>query len=64
MTRQHRTFTPKFKLQLVKLYEKGKSRADIAREYEVTPSALDCWIKNHQETSLRRISGEQKKKMK
>jgi len=50
MTRQRRTFTPEFKLQLVKLYENGKSRTDIAREYDITPSALDRWIKNHQET--------------
>ncbi|PAE28628.1 transposase [Oceanobacillus profundus] len=50
MTRQRRTFTPEFKLQLVKLYENGKSRADIAREYDITPSALDRWIKNHKET--------------
>lgn len=50
MSRQRRTFTPEFKLQLVKLYENGKSRADIAREYDITPSALDRWIKNHQET--------------
>ena len=33
----------------MKLYENGKSRADIAREYDITPSALDRWIKNHQE---------------
>ncbi len=26
MTRQRRTFTPEFKLQLVKLYENGKYR--------------------------------------
>ena len=50
MTRQRRTFTPEFKLQLVKLYENGKSRADIAREYDITPSVLDRWIKNHKET--------------
>ena len=50
MTRQRRTFTPEFKLQLVKLYENGKSRADIAREYDITPSSLDRWIKNHRET--------------
>ena len=50
MSRQRRTFTPEFKLQLVKLYENGKSRADICREYEITPYALDRWIKNHQET--------------
>ena len=50
MTRQRRTFTSEFKLQLVKHYENGKSRAEIAREYYITPSALDPWIKNHQET--------------
>ncbi|MDW8517594.1 MULTISPECIES: IS3 family transposase [Priestia] len=50
MTRQRRTFTPEFKLQLVKLYENGKSRADIAREYDITPSALDRWIKNYLES--------------
>ncbi|MEL3959757.1 IS3 family transposase [Lysinibacillus endophyticus] len=50
MSRQRRTFTPEFKLQLVKLYENGKPRAEIAREYDITPSALDRWIKNHQET--------------
>ncbi|MGE6603242.1 transposase [Lysinibacillus fusiformis] len=44
MSRQRRTFTSEFKLQLVKLYENGKSRADIAREYDITPSALDRWI--------------------
>ncbi|QWH76975.1 hypothetical protein EXW59_09925 [Bacillus mycoides] len=50
MTRQRRTFTLEFKLQLVKLYENGKSRADIAHEYDLTPSALDRWIKNHKDT--------------
>lgn len=50
MPRQRRTFTPEFKLQMVKLYENGKSRAAIAREYDLTPSGLDRWIKNHQET--------------
>ena len=50
MPRQRRTFTPEFKLQMVKLYESGKSRAAIAREYDLTPSGLDRWIKNHQET--------------
>lgn len=50
MTCQCRTFTPEFKMQLVKLHENGKSRTDIAREYDITPSALDRWIKNHRET--------------
>lgn len=25
-------------------------KMDIAREYEITPSALDRWIKNHQDS--------------
>ncbi|GEK35702.1 transposase [Kurthia sibirica] len=50
MPRQRRTFTPEFKLQLVKLYENGKPRAEIAQEYDITLSALDRWIKNHKET--------------
>ncbi|WP_342472464.1 transposase [Metasolibacillus sp. FSL H7-0170] len=50
MKRERRTYTPEFKLQLVKLYENGKSRADITRDYDITPSALDRWIKNQKET--------------
>lgn len=41
MTRKRLTFSPEFKLQLVKLYENGKYRADIAKEYGLTPSPLD-----------------------
>ena len=48
--RQRRTFTPEFKLQLVKLYESGKSRSDIAKEYDITPSALDRWVNDHNKT--------------
>lgn len=42
----------RFKLQLVKLYENGKFRADSAREYDVTHSMLACLIKNHKKTGL------------
>ncbi|MBK3494094.1 transposase [Viridibacillus sp. YIM B01967] len=35
MKRERKTYTPEFKLQIVKLYENGKSRADIAREYDI-----------------------------
>ena len=63
MTRQRRTFTPEFKLQLVKLYENGKSRADIAREYDITPSALDVGLKiiKKQALSLLKIIVRKKK---
>ncbi|WP_335960345.1 transposase, partial [Halalkalibacter kiskunsagensis] len=41
MSKKRRTFTTEFKKQVVALYEGGKSRQDIVREYELTPSALD-----------------------
>ena len=34
----------------MKLYENGKSRSDISKEYDITPSALDRWIKNYRES--------------
>lgn len=46
--RPRRTFTAEFKAQMVKLYENGKPRKDIIREYDLTPSALDKWIKQSQ----------------
>lgn len=32
-------FTDEFKKQMVQLYEGGKSRSDIVREYDLTASA-------------------------
>jgi len=48
MTNARRTFTPEFKAQMVKLYENGKPRKDIISEYNLTPSALDKWVKQSQ----------------
>lgn len=48
MPKQRRTFTAEFKRQMVQLYENGKPRATIAREYELSPSALDRWVKQTQ----------------
>ena len=45
MSQKRRTFTTEFKKQVVALYENGKTRQDIVREYELTASALDRWIK-------------------
>ncbi|WP_419146680.1 transposase [Priestia endophytica] len=50
MPRSRRTFTSEFKLQMVQLYENGKSRSDLCREYDLTPSALDKWIKQYQQS--------------
>ena len=43
--RPRRTFTPEFKSQLVRLFENGKPRTGIIREYDLTASAFDKWVK-------------------
>jgi len=45
--RERRTFTDEFKQQMVQLYKSGKRRSDIISEYDLTPSALDKWIKQN-----------------
>ncbi len=45
--RAKRTFTPEFKKQMVALYESGKPRKSIIMEYNLTPSALDKWIRQN-----------------
>ena len=49
--RPRREFSQEFKLQMVNLYNSGKSRTEIIREYDLTPSALNKWIKQHSNTS-------------
>ncbi|MBJ6364049.1 transposase [Paenibacillus sp. MAHUQ-46] len=48
MPKQRRTFTAEFKKQMVQLYESGKSRANLVREYDLSASALDRWIAQSQ----------------
>lgn len=43
--RAKRTYTEKFKKQLVELYNNGKPRSEIIKEYDLTPSAFDKWAK-------------------
>jgi len=50
MEKKRRTFSPEFKLQMVQLFKNGKSRKDIIHEYNLTPSALDKWIKDYDKT--------------
>ncbi|HEH9310042.1 IS3 family transposase [Staphylococcus aureus] len=50
MTRERRLFSSEFKLQMVRLYENGKTRNEIIREYDLTPSPLGKWIKQYQNT--------------
>lgn len=42
--RERRSFSEEFKNQMVQLYNAGKPRAEIVREYDLTSSALDRWI--------------------
>lgn len=50
MAPKRRVFTTEFKKQVVALYENGKSRQDIVQEFELTPSALDRWISQFQQS--------------
>lgn len=48
--RQRRTYSKEFKQQVVDLYLAGKPRAEIIRDYELTASAFDKWMKQAQST--------------
>ncbi len=39
--RERRTFSDEFTHQIVQLYNSGKLRAEICREYELAPSVVD-----------------------
>ncbi len=43
--RPRRTFTKEFKQQMVDLYRSGKPRSEIIREYDLTGSSFDRWVK-------------------
>lgn len=42
--RNKRTYSEDFKKQLVQLYNNGKPRVEIIREYELSASAFDKWV--------------------
>ena len=43
--RKPRKYTDEFKKQLVDLYHSGKRRCDICREYDISTSVFDKWVK-------------------
>ena len=43
--RARRTFSEEQKKQLVELFNHGKPRSEIIREYDLTGSAFDTWVK-------------------
>lgn len=47
-----RSYTSEFKSQMVQLYQSGKRKCDIIKEYDIVPSMLDRWIKQGTTTGL------------
>jgi transposase len=46
--RPRRKFTDEFKAQMVQLYLNGKPRKEIIREYDLSGSSFDKWVKQSQ----------------
>ena len=45
--RKRRNYTPTFKKQIIQLYQNGKSKADIAKEYDVHISVIGRWLSQY-----------------
>ncbi len=45
--RKKRVFEESFKLEMVQLYNSGTPRAQLVKEYDLTPSALGKWINQY-----------------
>lgn len=50
MTKERRTFSSEFKLQMARLYKNGKLKNEIIRKYDLKPSIISNSIKQHQNT--------------
>ena len=48
--RPRREFTEEFKLQMVKLYNSGKSASEIVKEHDLTRSAFANWVQKYNKT--------------
>jgi len=47
---KRRTFSKDFKEQIVQLHAAGKPRSEIIKEYDLSPSAFDTWVRQHKST--------------
>ena len=45
--RKRRNYASTFKKQIVQLYQNGKSKADIAKEYDVHISVIGRWLSQY-----------------
>lgn len=57
MALKRRRFTREFKLQVVRELEAGKTPAQAAREYQVHPTVLVRWRKEHLQYAERAFTG-------
>jgi transposase len=48
--RQRRSFTDKFKQQMVDLILSGKPQGQVIKEYDLSPSSLPKWIEQYGQT--------------
>ncbi|MDQ0254431.1 transposase [Evansella vedderi] len=48
--RERRLYSKEFKEQIVQLSLSGKPRSEIIKEYELTPSVFDKWVRQHKST--------------
>lgn len=48
--RERRVYTEDFKRQIVSLYQHGKTKTELIKEYDLTPSTLHKWISSHTNT--------------
>jgi len=49
-TKIRRSFTDKFKNQIVQLHLNGKRKSEITREYDLSPSVINTWIRQFDNT--------------
>ncbi len=54
--RERRKYTDEFKKQVVNLYNNGKSRSEIIKEYDLTPSAFNNWVKQFNNTGSFKVA--------
>ncbi len=57
MAVKRRRFTRDFKLQVVREVESGKSVAQVAREYQLHPTMINRWRREHERYADQAFSG-------
>ena len=50
MARERRNYSDEFKQKIVELYNSGKPRGELIREYELSSFALSFWINKYNST--------------